>query len=314
MPDLGGFTIAPWTFVHVSDIQVGSPRSFRFAPAWNENWQTARQQIIGINPDLLLIGGDLTRDGYLHDFEMRAIRDDLSSLPFPYYTIPGNMDTGNKHARLQGPSSNRDDLALNVTSAQLQRFKSYFGTFPWSFIYKDVQFSGFYAAVAGSGLPEEEQMWRWLAGLKDLPQARHHVMIMHYALFIDRIDEPPFDITDPKQYLAWYFSIDSEYRRRIIEAFEASRVEIVISGHIHCRKSDVLKDIRFYKAPATCMSQWNDHWPDGDPTLGFLRFDVGDDGIQSTFVPLEQVSVSKGYGPGGHPRLEDRDYSIAWEK
>ena len=31
-----------WTFGHVADIQVGSPRSFRFAPAWNENWAYPR--------------------------------------------------------------------------------------------------------------------------------------------------------------------------------------------------------------------------------------------------------------------------------
>ena len=46
-----------WRFVHATDIHVGSPRSFRYQPAWNENWQTARQQIIELEPDLLLVGG-----------------------------------------------------------------------------------------------------------------------------------------------------------------------------------------------------------------------------------------------------------------
>lgn len=32
-----------WSFVVVSDIHVGSPRSFRYEPAWNENWKTARE-------------------------------------------------------------------------------------------------------------------------------------------------------------------------------------------------------------------------------------------------------------------------------
>ena len=54
----------PWTFVHVTDIHVGSPKSFRFQPALNENWHTAREQILEIQPDLLLVGGDLTRDGF----------------------------------------------------------------------------------------------------------------------------------------------------------------------------------------------------------------------------------------------------------
>ena len=81
----------PWTFVHVCDIQVGSPRSFRFKPAWNENWQTARKQIVAIKPEVLLVGGDLTRDGSVHDYELANIKADLHSLPFPCYAVPGNI-------------------------------------------------------------------------------------------------------------------------------------------------------------------------------------------------------------------------------
>ena len=304
----------PWTFVHVADIQIGSPRSFRFAPAWNENWRTACRQIVEINPDLLLVGGDLTRDGSIHDFELEAVKADLDKLPFPCHVIPGNMDTGNKHAPAQGPSSDRDDLALNVTSEQLQRFASCFGPLQWSFVHKEVRFSGFYAALAGSDLPEERQMWKWLEGLKDMPRARRHVMIMHYALFADRLDEPNFDITSPEQYADWYFVIDHPHRDRMMEAFKAAGCDTVISGHIHCRKTDVVDGICFYKAPATCMSQWADRWDDGDASLGFTRFDVCGDEIKSAFIPLERISQAEGYGPGGHPRPEARDYSIAWEK
>ena len=79
----------PWTFVHATDIHVGSPRSYRYAPAWNENWLTAREQIIQIDPDLLLIGGDLTRDGRIHLYEFEALKADLDQLPFPCHVIPG---------------------------------------------------------------------------------------------------------------------------------------------------------------------------------------------------------------------------------
>ena len=93
-----------WSFVFATDIHVGSPRSYRFAPAWNENWVTARKQIVGIHPDLLLLGGDLTRDGGLpkHRYELEDIKTDLDALPFPYRVTPGNMDTGNKHTEVPG--------------------------------------------------------------------------------------------------------------------------------------------------------------------------------------------------------------------
>ena len=306
--------MTPWTFVHVADMQPGSPRSFWFNPAWAENWKTAQKQIRETSPELLLVGGDLTRDGSIHDFELEAAKADLDAMPFPCHVIPGNMDTGNKHAPCQGARDDRDDLALNVTSEELRKFASHFAPIPWSFVHRNVRFSGFYAAVAGSGLPEENGMWDWLEGLPELPRAGHHVIITHYPLFLDTLDQPTFDITKPDEYLPWYFSIDRPHRVRMMDAFKASGVTIAISSHIHCRKTDVVQGIRFIKSPATCNAQMTGRWEDADGTLGFLRFDVTDEGIADTLVPLERVSTAKGYGPGGHPKPELRDYAKAWEE
>ena len=44
--------MTPWSFVHATDIHVGSPRSFRFAPAFNENCATARRQIVALREHL----------------------------------------------------------------------------------------------------------------------------------------------------------------------------------------------------------------------------------------------------------------------
>jgi hypothetical protein len=113
-----------WHFVHISDIQPGSPRSFRFNPRYLENWYIAREQIIRLKPELMVIGGDITRDGSVHDFEYEEMKDSLDSMHIPYYAIPGNMDTGNKHTDKQGPKPDRDDIGLNVTSEQLGRFSA----------------------------------------------------------------------------------------------------------------------------------------------------------------------------------------------
>lgn len=303
-----------WTFIYAADMQPGSPRSFRYAPAWAENWQTAMQQIQEIKPELALIGGDLTRDGSIHDFELAAAKADLDTLGCPYHVIPGNMDTGNKHAPCQGARDDRNDQELNVTSEQLRNFSQYFGPIHWSVIHKNVRFTGFYAALAGSGLPEETDMWRMLEQLKDLPQMTHHVAIIHYPLFLDSMNDRTFDLTRVEEYIPWYFSIDREHRYRIVELLKASGISVVISGHIHCCKTDALDGIRYIKAPATSMSQLSSRWPDGHGTLGFLRFDVTDDGIREEMIPLQKVSCAKGYGPGGHPKPEQRNYSLAWEK
>ena len=304
--------MAPWTFLHATDIHVGSPRSFRFQPAFSENWQTARTQMMALGPDLLLLGGDLTRDGNLHRFELEAIKQDLDALPFPYHVVPGNMDTGNKHTQV--PSANRDDVRLNLTSAQLRQFEEVFGPSQWSFIHKGVRFSGFCDMLAGSGLPEEEGLWRWLEAQKALPRAERQVWLMHSALFVDRREEPNHDIRDPAQYHNWYFGIDEPHRSRLFEVFQATGADLVLSGHVHCRKLHEAGGIRFQIGPSTAFAQWGDRWPDGDPRLGFLRYEVTDSGIQGSFVPLQRLSQARGYGPGGHPTPEERDYSIAWEK
>lgn len=300
--------------MHVTDIHVGSPRSFRFAPAWNENWQTARAQIVACEPDLLLAGGDLTRDGSIHLFELEAIKKDLDALPFPCHVTPGNMDTGNKHTDKQGRRKNRDDLALNMTSAQLTQSESVFGPHCWSFDHKNVRFSSFCDMVAGSGLPEEAPFWKWLEAQAERPPAEHHVWMMHSALFTERLDEPNYDITDPDEYLNWYFGIDEPHRSRIMDVLKATNAELLLSGHVHCRKRHEAEGVRFHINPSTAFRQWGNHWPDGDDSLGFIEYTVTADGIEERFEPLAKLSNAKGYGPGGHPKPEERDYSIAWEK
>jgi len=303
----------PWNFVHINDMQPGSPRSYRFRPAHLENQEQAYRQIADIHPDWILIGGDLTRDGSIHDFEFVEAKERLDALNIPYRTIPGNMDSGNKRTPIQGANPNLDDLALNLRSEQLERFQKHFGTFPWTFVHRDVRFTGFYEAVAGSGLPEEEELWRFLEALADEPRARNHIIVTHYPLFMDHPEEPNYEITDPENYKNWYFCIDQPHRGRIIDLLKRCGVDIVLSGHIHCRRPvQVIDGIRYYKTAAPSFGQMPDRWPDGDMTLGFYRFEVSDGGIQEHFVPLEKVSQRKDfYGLGGHPKPEERDYSLA---
>ena len=304
----------PWTFALASDIHIGSPKSYRYSPSYNENWQTARRQIIELAPEFLLLGGDLTRDGYLHDYEMWAAKKDLDGLGFPYYTVPGNVEAGDKYVTVQGALDKIDDLAENVSFDRLHRFQDWFGQFPWTFVHKNVRCSGFYAAVAGSGIPQEQQMWQWLQDLAKQPKSAHHLMVTHYPLFLDDINEPNYDHTVKDQYTKWYANIDQPHRRRILEAFKAAGVDFAVSGHLHQYRTDVVDGITFIKAPATNKAQRRDYWPDSSADVGFLRFDVEDARLEYTFVRLERVSAAKGYGPAGHPRPKQRDYSRAWVK
>jgi len=271
---------------------------------------------VEIDPDLLLIGGDVARDGTLHRYELEAVKQDFDAVPFPVHVVAGNMDTGNKHTDVNGiPREGRaTDLELNLRSEHLDQWAEFFGPPWWTFVHKGVRFSGFCDMIAGSGLPEEAAFWDWTAEQAKLPRETRHVWMMHSAMFIEELHEPNIEIADPKRYLDWYFGIDEPMRSRLLEVFKATGTDLVLSGHVHCRRHCEVEGIRFHIGPSTAFSQWGDRWPGGDATLGFLRYDVTDAGIEHTFVPLAECSTAKGYGPGGHPAADQRDYSIAWEK
>ena len=286
----------PWTFVHAADIHLGSPRSYRHDPARNENWATAREQMAAMAPRFVLIGGDMTRDGDPHAYELQLAKDDFETLPCPCFAVPGNVEVGNKHTPLER------EKALDTQSDKLARFALYFGPINWTFVFRGVRVTGFYAGVAGSGLPEEEMFWHFMERLPRLPETRYHVAMMHYALFVNDIHEPAYDPSDRSQYGDWYNGIDEPHRGRILGILKAAKTDVVLSGHIHCRRPvEVVDRIRFYRTPsAGGRPQYVDRWPDGDGTLGFQRLDVAADGIEVTFVPIEPLSSREPVGPMGH--------------
>jgi len=307
---------APFSFLHVNDHHIGTARSYRFRPAINRRWAAIKRQMSRTDAELLLVGGDLTRDGDTHEFEYQLAREDLETLPFPFFVIPGNMDVGNKHTDREGPDDARDDIALNMTSERLQLFASYFGPVNWSFLHKEVRFTGFFAAVAGSGLPEEQRFWHFLTRLAELPPARHHVAMMHYWLYMDSLDEPNWDITQKEQYHSWYFSIDRPHRSRIFECLKAAGVNLLFCGHVHTGRSvETVHGIRIYRTSAAGNTpQLADRWDEVETRFGFHHCRVGDDGLTVTFVPGDdQCEELDSYGPGGHPRIADRDYALARE-
>ena len=314
----------PWTFLHVNDSHMGTPRSYRFRPAINQRWAAIKRQMAQIPAQFLLHGGDLTRDGEIHEFEYLQAKEDLETLPFPAFVIPGNMDVGNQHASKNGVKRKWEskglgwnDPDLNMTQGRLDLFSSYFGPIHWTFLYREVRFTGFFAAVAGSNLPQEARMWRMLERLPDLPAARQHVAMMHYWPFIERPDEPAWDLTNPDEYDNWYFSIAQPHRSRLWDLLKLANVDLLFSGHVHTgRPPQHVDGITIYRTQAAGnTAQLAERWPEADARFGFQRCDVTDRGIEVTFIPGgDQCDEFGSYGPMGHPSAELRDYSIAREK
>jgi len=277
-----------------------------------------------VDAQFLLHGGDLTRDGDIHEFEYQQARADLDQLPFPSFVIAGNMDVGNKHTQVSGSKPKWEkrglgwhDPDLNMTGERLDLFSAYFGPLQWTFLYRDVRFTGFFAAVAGTGLPHEDRFWELLERLPTLPKARFHVAVMHYWPFIEQPDEPAWDLTQPEQYDNWYFSIDPPHRQRMWTQLQAAGVDTLFCGHVHTgRPAQTVDGIRVFRTPAAGnTSQMADRWPEVETRFGFHRCEVTENEINVQFIPGDDQCEEFGtYGPLGHPAPEARDYSIAQEQ
>lgn len=309
--------MTPWTFLHACDSHLGTPRSYRFRPAINQRWTAITRQMSQIDAQFLLHGGDLTRDGESHEFEYQVARDDLDALPFPTFVIPGNMDVGNKPTTQRGSLRYWDDSQIVMTDRRMELFASWFGPIHWSFLFRGVRFTGFFAAVAGSGLPQEQHLWRMLEKLPQLPHGRHHVAVMHYWPFMEELNEPAWDLTQDAEYDNWYFSIDPPHRQRLWSLLKAAQVDTLFCGHVHTgRPMQLVDGIRLYRSPpGGNTAQLSERWPDAETRFGFHRCDVTDDGIEVTFVPGDDQCDEFGtFGPWGHPAIEDRDYSAAQQQ
>ena len=204
-----------------------------------------------------------------------------------------------------------------MKAERLDTFASYFGPIHWTFMFRGVRFTGFYAAVAGTGFPHERRLWELLERLPGLPPARCHVAVMHYWPFIETPDEPAWEIADPQQYDNWYFSIDPPHRRPLMYLLAAARVDALFCGHVHTgRAVQRVGSIRLYRSPAAGNTpQLAERWPDAERRVGFHRCEVTDSGILVSFVPGDdQCDEFDTYGPWGHPAEEERDYSKARQR
>ncbi len=301
-----------WSFVYIADIQPGSPRSYRFNPAWMENWLTAKKQIMDLNPEFVLIGGDITRDGTIHDGEFEEMKNEFDSMGIEYHAIPGNMDVGNKCTNVQGAVAGRRDPELNITSDNLRRYEQFFGSSQWSFVHNNLRVTGFCDMLMGSGLPEEKELWEFLKSLSKQPRCEHHIILTHYAMFVQTPDEKQYDLSKLDEYYEWYFSLDKVHRERLLPIFHECGVNRMITGHIHCRKDFEFDGISYNLSPGTCFGQWDDKWSDGCNDLGFYFYTVNGTEMSKEFIPLAKVSErTDAYGPGGHPPPEEWDYSKA---
>jgi predicted phosphodiesterase len=217
------------------------------------NFQQAGYQINELNPDFVLICGDLVHDASdLHFNDFLSIKDQLN---MPAYLVPGNHDIG-----------------LMPTNSTISKYREKFGKDYYNFVMNSFSFIAVNTQLWKTEVLEQSKRHdKWLREILEEHKSkdRRQIVFGHYPLFKDSINEENS-----------YFNIDSMKRKEIIQLFKDNDVMIYLSGHKHEYISIKEQDILFISGEST--SKNFDKRP-----LGFRLYETRNDSIFQTFIALD---------------------------
>ncbi len=240
-----------FTFVQISDTQLGFSDYQRDI----DSFRQAVTQINDLNPDFVVICGDLVNDA--NDKSFSDFKEIKSSLQMPCYCVPGNHDIGNK-----------------PTPESLHRYRKIIGEDYFVVEHKGTTFifvnTQLWKEVVEN---ESEKQDVWLKErLKIASEKGQQVFVVgHYPLFCKRADEADE-----------YMNLPLDKRGELLSLYDQYNVAAVLNGHTHKLTLNNYKDIQMVGAETT--SKNFDKRP-----LGFRVWHVEDKlPPKHEFVPLSQ--------------------------
>lgn len=244
----------PFSFVQICDPQLGMGGYKHDL----ESFQNAVNQINGMNPDFVIICGDLVEapnDSSYADFN--KIR---SGFNMPCYCVPGNHDTGNI------PSSK-----------SLEYYRKTVGNDYFQFQNKGYGFVGTNTQLWKSYVEKEsDEHDNWFRKtLKELSMSEKPIFVFgHYPLFEKTPDEKEF-----------YFNLPAAKRDELLTLFANNNVKAYLSGHAHKTVVNNCNNVQLVSGGTLSVNF------DKKP-LGFRLWEVSADTIKNHFVALK--SFDKG--------------------
>jgi 3',5'-cyclic AMP phosphodiesterase CpdA len=251
---------APWFFVQLTDPQFGMFENNAGFEKETILYEKAVAEINRLNPDFVVITGDLVNDqnSVSQIDEFKRITAKIKPSVKVYYS-PGNHDIG------QVP-----------TTESVEKFNKNYGSDRFSFEHKGSAFIGFNSGFIKAKLekPEQEQ-FSWLTKkLKKSRNAQHILLFCHYPFFNNTVDEPEA-----------YSNIGTEYRVKYLELFEENGVEAVFCGHHHNNGLATYRNVELVTTSSLGK-------PLGKAPSGFRIIKVYTDKIEHEFFGLEELPDS----------------------
>jgi serine/threonine-protein phosphatase CPPED1 len=204
--------IKPYFFIQITDPQFGFFEDNKGFSKETELYEKAVNAINRLNPDFVVITGDLVnnKDDNSQKAEFKRITAIINK-KIPVYYSPGNHDIG-----------------LPPTRQDIDSFISDYGHDKFSFQHKKSIFIGLNSCIIKANSPVLEQgQFDWLSKeLVKTGSAEHIILFCHIPFFINSFEEPES-----------YSNIPIETRNKYFSLFKEYKVEAIFAGHLHSNSS-----------------------------------------------------------------------------
>lgn len=250
----------PYFFIQITDPQFGMFENNNGFEKETVLYENAVVKINRLKPDFVVITGDFVHN--LKDMsqiaEFKRITGKIDS-NIPVYLTPGNHDIG------EVP----DYVSIN------SYIKNY-GYDKFSFKHKNSQFIGFNSCIIKANTPDfEQRQYDWLKKmLAKSRKSKHIILFCHYPFFIKSFDEPET-----------YSNIGKRNREKYLTLFEANKVNIIFSGHLHNNAYAKFDEVELVTTSALGK-------PLGDASSGLRIVKVFSDRIEHKYYELDEIPES----------------------
>ena len=206
------------------------------APECLSNWELAGAVVRRLGAELTIHLGDISLDGQSHPEELRFAAEAVRRWPTPMLCVPGNHDMGDGCGEVP------------LDRERLARCRQAFGADRWAVRADRWELIGLNAQLLGTGTPEEEQQWQWLAAhLEQSIEPRHRVLLLH---------RPLVRPNDAERARRGRYVLGAASRRLLHSpAYGRLResLRIVVSGHTHQHLDRCEADVRHVWMPSTAF-------------------------------------------------------------
>lgn len=253
------------TIAHISDLHLQSG-----VPERQTQVEPILQKINESKPDLVVISGDVTDDGWDSIEELKWAKGWLDErIEARWFAVPGNHDVGNFADQPEG----------RIDQKRVEAWQQVFGISP-------TRAMGAWQIIGLNSMPLGSSLRAWGAELGGLAlnldasqtEGQHIALFLHTPLLIDRADEPAQDATT-------YWLGPADPRRELWPKIVDARVTLLGSGHVHQTRLTEVDGVKIAWAPPA-SGTWV-HAP-GLPNppmpqrTGFFLHTLHDDGTVET--------------------------------